>query len=185
MKYVRLYTKSIPTSDRVIQSPCPPRWPKNWEWKLTFTQIFILVSKQFKFWIDKFIIDLVVKRKLSDYQMKYQIEYETVSEIDIEKFVLDALRNNEYQRSLISHKCMIIYGPDAKRKLFSTEIFQTNIRYKFAYNERGQSIYYLHNIPCIYIPTISGMHILPDLTGKWSEEIFIEPALSTFGRKYF
>lgn len=186
MNYIELYTKQFPTSDRVIQTPSPPRWPKDWEWKLTFTQIFILFKKQFKFWIDKLLVHIIISRKLTDFKMEYQVNYRTVSVEEIEKFILDVLRNNQYNYTLATQKCMIVFGPDSRNKIFSSEIFKCHMRYKFAENSTKGVIYYYHNIPCIYIPTISGVHILPDLTGEWTEKLFHEPEYSTFGqRRYF
>lgn len=50
--------------------------------------------------------------------------------------------------------------------------FDTSIQIKYAFTKHNKTVYFINDVPLYYIPTISGIHILPDLTGKWSEKIY-------------
>lgn len=76
---------------------------------------------------------------------------------------------------------MIVFGPDAANDIMKlSDSFSFEAQYKFAYGNRGNNTYYLFNIPAFYVPTISGVHVLPDLSGKWSEKVHREPQLTSY-----
>ena len=82
---------------------------------------------------------------------------------------------------------MIIFGPDVRVVLLKlTQSFELSGRFKFQVNSQDGPLLFYQDIPMIYIPTISGVHVLPDATGKWTE-LVQKPEPTAFGkfRRYY
>jgi len=62
-----------------------------------------------------------------------------------------------------------------------TQSFEFSGRFKFEVNTRDERLLFFQDIP-----TISGVHVLPDATGKWTE-LVQKPEPTAFGkfRRYY
>ena len=107
-----------------------------------------------------------------------------ISADDIKEFIYKNVKDTKY---FYNQKCMIIFGPDVRSDLIKlTQSFEFSGRFKFEVNTRDERLLFFQDIPMVYIPTISGVHVLPDATGKWTE-LVQKPEPTAYGkfRRYF
>lgn len=105
---------------------------------------------------------------------------------NIETFILKNLNDNQKISHLYTNKSAIIFGPDTRPELMKiVNSFELSGAFKFQANVQGQNILFFYEIPMIYLPTISGIHIVPDITGKWTESFQkVEPTSYAKLRRY-
>lgn len=136
--------------------------------------IFLIYGKRcmnsLSFFYKKILIFLITKANQTDYQCFYEQKMIEVHANDIEDFIFKNLRENDRLKYMYTGKYAIIYGPDVRpelNKIMDSFIFMGQLR--FQKNIHNENILFFHNIPMIFLPTISGIHVVPDMTGKWSE----------------
>ena len=157
--------------EKILQEPNRPYIEKDWEWTYDFPQIRRKAVEWIVYLLKIFILYLVQKLKLTTYLSYTESNLVEINVKTLEDFILKALKEN--MRTFYQYKCMIIFGPDVKPEIHNLiSSFDTLIQVKYAFKHDNTTLYFLNDVPLYYIPTISGIHILPDLTGKWSEKIY-------------
>ncbi|RTK99384.1 MAG: hypothetical protein EKK57_09670 [Proteobacteria bacterium] len=181
-----LATPHINFNQRVLVTPTKPRFHNNWEWRYDFPEIKQKFYQLFIFFYKKVLLFLVSKARLEDFACHYEPHMTQVDTEDIEDFIFKNLRDNQKISYLYTNKSTIIFGPDIRPKLMKVvNSFQFSGNFRFQANIQGENILFFYEIPMIYLPTISGIHIVPDLTGKWSESLQrVEPTSYAKLRRY-
>ena len=165
-------TRQFDYNNRIILNPTKPKFHKDWEWHYDFPEVKRKLYQLILFFYKKILLYLLNKAKLTDFAYLYETRLNRVEVKDIETFIFKNLRDNQKISHLYSTKCAIIFGPDVRPELMKlTNSFEFSGKFKFQVNIQGQNILFFYEIPMIYLPTISGIHIIPDITGKWTEAL--------------
>lgn len=165
--------------------PLKPRFHKDWEWTYDFPEIRNKVFKIIKYYYYVVLLYFVCKARLVEHPCYYEYNMKEVGIPDLEEFIFKNIRDS--CKYLYNQKCMIIFGPDVRVVLLKlTQSFELSGRFKFQVNSQDGPLLFYQDIPMIYIPTISGVHVLPDATGKWTE-LVQKPEPTAFGkfRRYY
>lgn len=156
---------------KIIIQPNKPYFHKDWEWFYDFPQIRNKIISLFIYYFKLLILYFVNKLNLSDYPYYLESYLKEINISDLEEYLLKATSNNN--KILMTNKCMIIFGPDMRNDMYKfLQSFQTSVDIKYAIGNNRKQYYVINNIPACFIPTISGIHVIPDLTGQWSENIY-------------
>lgn len=179
-------TRIFHYDQKVLTTPIKPRFHKNWEWKYDFPEIKLKVYQLIVFFYKKLLLYLVSKANLTDFACHYEPHMIQVEVENIEEFIFNNLRDNGKISYLYTNKSAIIFGPDTRPELMKiVNSFELSGAFKFQANVQGQNILFFYEIPMIYLPTISGIHIVPDITGKWTESFQkVEPTSYAKLRRY-
>lgn len=178
-------TKKFNVYQKTLIIPIKPRFHSNWEWKYDFPEIRRKFYQLLLFYFKSFVIWLVNVMNITEYPCYYESSMKEISTDSLEDFIFKNLEDS--YNYLYNQKCMIIFGPDVRNDLMKlTQSFEFSGRLRFEANIQRERILFFQDIPMIYIPTISGVHILPDATGKWTE-LVQKPEPTAYGkfRRYF
>lgn len=182
-KYVRIIEQEqINYNKEVLYQPHKPNWPKEWEWNFDFSDIILYIKLEIKFFILTFFVNFLRKNGIIHYPFETTFSQKEISVTELEEYLLSAIKNQNRHHHLSRYKSMIIFGPDISRNMYKLLLpFETSIQLRYG---KGNELY-LFDIPVIYIPTISGIHVLPDLTGKWHEKAVSEPSPTALYRNRY
>ena len=185
-KYFRVVeSKKFSYGQKILITPEKPRFHKNWEWKYDFPEIRKKIYQVILYYYKSFVIWLINKLNLTEYPCYYESSMKEIEISDLEEFIYRNVQ--EACKYLYNQKCMIVFGPDVRSDLIKlTQSFEFSGRFKFEVNTRDERLLFFQDIPMVYIPTISGVHVLPDATGKWTE-LVQKPEPTAYGkfRRYF
>lgn len=162
-------TKKFNVYQKTLIIPIKPRFHSNWEWKYDFPEIRRKFYQLLLFYFQSFVIWLLNVTKFTEYPCYYEASMNEISVDDIKEFIYKNVKDTKY---FYSQECMIIFGPDVRADLKKiTSSFELSVNFHFQANIHGESLLFFQDIPLVYVPTVSGIHILPDVTGHWKERI--------------
>lgn len=181
-RYFKLIeNKIIKLDEYIIKLPQPAYYHKEWEWKYTFTQIFNNIKQDLRYKLSLLLLYLCKRMNMID--LRYSTEYRTkeINNTSLNKHIDQVIKELNYTNLLYNNKCMIIFGSDVAGEVFKwINSYETMYEFKFSADINNQRLIFYHNIPVVFYPHISGLHILPDMTGKWNEKIELDFNFSTY-----
>lgn len=176
-------TKRNNVYQKTLITPSRPRFHRNWEWKYDFPEMRRKFYQLLLFYYQSFAAWLINSAKLTEYPCYYESSMSEISTDNIEEFIYKSVKDT---RSFYNQKCMIIFGPDVRAELMKVvSSFELSVNFHFQANIHNERLLFFQDIPLVYVPTVSGIHVLPDATGNWKERIEkVEPTAYGRFRRY-
>jgi hypothetical protein len=169
----------VPTdSFNYIMEPGKPFWYKNKKY------FFQNLRQLWRYHVNKFLFTQAKKRGMITCGFNPVMSGVSIETEDIEKYLHEELKEIRTLYWFSEYKVMVIYGPEIAPILRQiSQPFEFNSNFKFGFNGQYAHDYYWYEIPMFFFPHISGIHIIPDLTGNWTQKMREGFQTTSFGKE--
>lgn len=174
-RYFRVYENIYIYPDHfVFNYPFKPVWNKEWEWTLTFSEIFNLIKQEVNYALKMWLYKKLFEYNFVEYARYTKHEYKEFNTEDLERYLFSILEDMNMIEELYFYKKMIIFGSDVAGVFRANHSYNTLLKMQAAIGYKHKTVYAIFDIPAYFFPHISGIHVLPDMTGTWSERVHEE-----------
>jgi hypothetical protein len=171
------------------------KWVTDWEWVYDFPDLRRDLIADFKFCVAHFCLKVLSWLGVVVAEgRRHEAVAVSYEEIETDEIFGAIETQMEQYYSRFMEPSMIIIGPDARRELmniYEPFTFPLEVRLgerKLAEGPFGKPVtvdnMYVNNVPCLFVPSATGITVLPDMTGHWSKNLLGQRAVGRYERRY-